>query len=382
MKSFDVIVAGVGSMGAATCDQLARRGVSVLGLERFQIGHSKGSHLGQSRLIRKAYFEHPDYVPLLQRAYELWDELEADTGTKLYHPTCLLYHGRPDQELIAGSLLSASIYNIPFQEISRKEQLHLFPAFTLPEDYLTYLEPEAGFLRPEKSIQVMADRAKFHGADLHIDEWMTDFVRSGDGWSVHTNRNVYSCQKLIITAGAWSTQFLHQLHVPLKVTRQVLGWLDKTSGPDCSLQNLPCWILADDHYGGAFYGFPELPEGDFGSPGGLKIAHHYPGFEIRPEEKDQKLTVEEKEALDYGKDKYLGAIGGSWATFQHCMYTMSPDEHFIIDQVPFSENVWFAAGFSGHGFKFSPVIGEIMADLALTGTTSLPVQFLSAARFS
>ena len=117
MKSFDVIVAGVGSMGAAACDQLARRGVSVLGLERFQIGHSKGSHLGQSRLIRKAYFEHPDYVPLLQRAYELWDELEADTGTKLYHPTGLLYYGRPDQELIAGSLLSASIYNIQFQEI-------------------------------------------------------------------------------------------------------------------------------------------------------------------------------------------------------------------------------------------------------------------------
>lgn len=369
-------------MGAATCYHLAKRDVSVLGLERYQIGHTKGSHLGQSRLIRKAYFEHPDYVPLLIKAYELWNELEGEARTNLYYQTGLLYHGRPDQDLIAGSLRSADLYNIPFEKISRQDQLRDFPAFTLPEDYHTYLEPEAGFLRPEKSIQVMAEIAQARGALIHIDEWMTDFVHSGDGWSVHTNRDIYSCQQLIITAGAWSAQFLSQLQVPLKVTRQVLAWLKKTGGPDCALDHMPCWILADDLHGGSFYGFPELPEQEFGSPDGLKMAHHFPGFEIRPEEKDQKLKNTEKEALDYGLHKYLGAIQGSWSTFQNCMYTMSPDEHFLIDRVPYTDNAWFAAGFSGHGFKFAPVIGEILADLAINGSTSHPVDFLSTSRFS
>ncbi|MEZ4895794.1 MAG: N-methyl-L-tryptophan oxidase [Saprospiraceae bacterium] len=381
METYDLIVVGVGSMGSATCYALAGRGLKVLGIERHRLGHEFGSHLGQSRLIRKAYFEHADYVPLLQRAYELWDEVEAQTGCQLFYRTGLLYHGRPDHDLISGSLYSAATYRIEMQEINPAEVHKAYPQFTLPPDYVSYLEPDAGFLRPELAIQMMGAFAQSHGVDLHFDEWMTDYVRSGQGWAVHTNRAVYSCEKLIITSGAWTSRLLPQLTLHLRVTRQILGWLHKKSGPGVSLQQFPCWILADDTLGGAFYGFPELPPDPFGMPSGFKIAHHHPGMEILPEDKDQSIQAHELEALEYGLRVYLGEVKGSWSSFQHCMYTMSPDEHFVLDQLPGHPGVWIAAGFSGHGFKFAPVIGEIMADLATSASSALPISFLSLKRF-
>lgn len=378
-KSFDAIVLGVGSMGAPACYYLASRGYKVLGLEQFDIPHDQGSHAGQSRIIRKAYFEHSDYVPLLERAYANWKQLEQATGTQLYYPTGLLYAGTSDGLLLKGVKESAARFNLAVEHVSNSNER--FPQFNLPDSYEVVFEPDAGFITPERAIVTYAEQALVAGAELHTKEPVLEWKPEGSGIQVKTTRGVYTSQSLVITAGPWASNFIPALASKLKVTRQVIGWVNPKQRAPFQLGNFPCWMV-DDAQPGMFYGFPILPVGKFGGPIGLKVAHHYPGTPVNPDQVNRSVSAAEEELLVNAIKRILPQGYGSTHTLKTCLYTNTPDEDFIIDYLPgYDHRVAIAAGFSGHGFKFSSAVGEVLADLATGKTIDLPLGFLGIKRF-
>lgn len=380
--SFDVIVMGVGSMGSAACYYLSKRGYNVLGLEQFDISHELGSHTGQSRIIRKAYFEHPDYVPLLEKAYENWKALEKETGQQLYFKTGLLYAGEPANEIIKGVKLAASLYKIELEKLDSKEVANRFSQFSFPENFDVLFEPEAGFLPPEKSIRLYASEAGKNGATIHSNEKVAEWKKDGNNIIIKTDKQTYECNKLIITAGAWAGKMIPGFTDNIKVTRQFIAWIKTKNDEQFALNKFPCWMIGDDDKHGCYYGFPLLDTEQFGPPAGLKLAHHFPSQVTDPDNVNRQTTDEDTENVKYCLNKYLPGVFASVLSTKICLYGNSPDENFIIDQLPgYEENVSIACGFSGHGFKFSSVVGEILADLAIEGKTGLPIQFLNAKRF-
>lgn len=380
-NSFDVIVLGVGSMGSSACYYLSKEGYRVLGLEQFDISHEFGSHAGQSRIIRKAYFEHPDYVPLLQRAYQNWKKLEEETGEQVYFSTGICYFGSPGHEIIKGVKQSASLYGIEVKEFNTKTSATKFPQFKIPKHYECLHEPEAGFLTPEKAIKLYAQLAKKKGAEIHTREKVISWEKTKDGIIVRTDKNNYNCKKLVITAGPWSGKIIPGFQNKLKVTRQVIAWVKVKNENDFRLGNLPCWMIADQENPGVFYGFPVLSTEKFGEPSGLKLAHHFPKDEADPNHVNREVNADDKAKLEYALDKYFPGVLESFLHSKVCLYTNTPDENFIIDKFSGYEDVVIACGFSGHGFKFVSVVGEILADLTIKGKTELGIDFLSAKRF-
>jgi sarcosine oxidase len=374
----DVIVLGVGTFGAAACEALARGGAKVLGLEQFSVAHNRGSHHGKSRMFRMAYYEHPDYVPLLQRAYEGWKALEARSGVRLFHEVGAPYLGRPQSELMAGSLEAARRHGLAHRVLSRADLAREFPPFHVPDDHAGFLERRAGFVLPELAIETMVDLARRSGATVLEGARVKGWTADGGSVTVHTESAAYSARALIITAGAWSGRLIADLGVPLVVTRQVLGWVQPASGEpfrnDGQGNGCPCWALgyAD---GSLHYGFPIMP-----GESALKIALHARGAETDPDRLDKTITPDDEATFRSVMGVLPGARGPTVRTCV-CMYTNSPDGHFIIDRHPRHANVWLACGFSGHGFKFAPAIGGTMADLAMRGRTDLPIEFLSLKRF-
>lgn len=374
MNRYDVIVIGVGSMGSASCYYLSKRGYKVLGLEQFDISHEQGSHTGQSRIVRKAYFEHSDYVPLMERAYQNWRSLEEETGMQIYYRTGLVYYGKPDHELIKGVKQSASLYNIPLDDTKA------FTQFTIPAGFEKVFEPDAGFVSPEKTIQLYTKLAIENGAKIGNHEKVLDWKKEGSHIKVTTDKNIYHSDKLIITSGAWTGKMIPNLHKTIKVTRQFIAWIKPKNGKDFSLGNFPCWMIADELKSGLYYGFPMLPEKDFGTPVGLKLARHYPATVTDPDKVNRETTEEDKADVLYVLNKYFPGVFNGFVATKTCLYANSPDENFIIDYLPgYDKQVAVACGFSGHGFKFVPVIGEIMADL-MEGNTKFPIEFLSLKR--
>jgi sarcosine oxidase len=377
---FDVIVLGVGSMGAATCYQLATRGYKVLGLEQFDIPHELGSHGGQSRIIRKAYAEHPDYVPLLQRAYENWKTLENETGTQVYFKTGLLYCGESNDPFIKGVQLSSEKYNIPVEELSQAEVQKRYPQFKLPDGYKQLLEPDAGFVTPERSILLFTEQAIKQGAIIRTGEKVFQWKRDNGTISVTTNQSSYQAKKLVITAGPWNGKMIPELNRHLTVTKQVIAWMNPKKRDNFTLGNFPCWII--EHGGYDYYGFPILTEGKLGGPAGMKLAVHFPlGTNTDPDAVNRNIGDANEKVLIDALHLLIPDGYASTLSMKTCLYTNSPDQHFIIDHLPgYEKDVVIAAGFSGHGFKFVSVIGEIMADLAMNGQCNLPIEFLSIGR--
>ena len=381
-NSFDVIVIGVGSMGSATCYFLAKRGYKVLGLEQFDISHEFGSHAGQSRIIRKAYFEHPDYVPLLEKAYKNWNDLEQETGEELYFKTGLLYAGTSNNEMIKGVKQSAALYNIELEQLNNADAVKRFPQFLFPRNFEILFEPEAGFLPPERSIRLYASQAKKNGATINTNEKVIGWKKDGTNIVVKTDKNSYQCNKLIITTGAWAGKMIPGFSDKIKVTRQFVAWIKTKDDIQFALNNFPCWMVSDDEKHGCYYGFPLLDTKKFGEPAGLKLAHHFQKEVTNPDKVDRQATENDIQNLKYCLDKYLPGVFDSILSTKICLYANSPDENFIIDKLPdYEENVSIACGFSGHGFKFASVVGEILADLAIEGKTDLPIEFLNAKRF-
>ncbi len=379
---YDAIVIGVGSMGSATCYNLAMRGHKVLGLEQFDISHDQGSHAGQSRIIRMAYAEDSDYVPLLQRAYANWKTLEDQTKSKVFEKTGLVYLGRPDAEFMQGVKKSAVQYNVPIAKSAPAEAKKLFPQFKVPNDFEIILEPNAGFITPERAILLFVQQAVLKGADIRTRERVNGWKQEGAKVRVESTSGSFTCDKLVITAGSWASKIIPNFKPELQVRKQMLAWVAPKNWEFFSLGKFPCWILEDPDLG-SYYGFPILPPDQFGGPIGLKLAHHFPGELSDPDKVNRNVTPGTEEDIRNMLKKYMPEADSAILSLKSCLYTNSKDENFIIDHLPgFSKQVTIACGFSGHGFKFASVIGEILADMAIKGKTELPIGFLRLNRFS
>ncbi|MFV1885083.1 MAG: N-methyl-L-tryptophan oxidase [Balneola sp.] len=375
---YNVIIIGLGSMGSSALYQLAKRGVMVLGLEQFGIGHAKGSHSGQSRIVRKAYFEHPDYVPLLEKAYKGWDSIQQESGKQLFHKNGLVYFGKPEHEVMEGVKRSAGEFGLNIEQKTGNIEHRMF---TVPDDFEVLWEPEAGFALTEPTIRTFVEQAEKHGAEVQTRETVMGWRLKDSYVEVHTDKMEYHTEKLILTAGAYTNQLIPGLSDQLKVTRQLIFWLKPQHPEQFKPERFPCWVIAEPDYPGIFYGFPILST-EQGGDGLLKVAHHAPGESIHPKDLSEFNPEKEKEKLSSFLKKYMPEVSVEIVKVTACLYTYSEDEHFIIDFLPeTNSNVVLAAGFSGHGFKFVPVVGKILADLALEGYTKHPIDFLRLDRF-
>ncbi len=381
-NSADVIVLGTGGMGAASCAHLAARGATVIGLDRFQIAHDRGSSHGQTRLIRQAYFEHPDYVPLLLEAYRLWRELEEATGRRLLFQSGLLLAGQETGEAVAGALHAAAIHRLPIERLSAREAKRRWPAFALDDEWVAVWEPAGGFLLVEDCVRAHADVAKRHGARFVEGVAVQGWRAGPSGVTVDTDRGTFHADRLVVAPGAWAANLLEIPSVTLEVLKKTLCWYRPpaehraafAAGPEPGT-GLPCFAF--DTPAGFYYGFPMLDDL------GVKIAEHTGGTPVAdPLALDRSLDRAEAARVAAVARARLPALGNDLVHHAACLYTMTPDAHFLIGLHPGHTNVAIAAGFSGHGFKFASVVGSILADLALDGTTSQPIGFLAPTRFA
>jgi len=375
-KHSDVIVIGTGAVGSAAMYYLARNGVDVIGLDRFPAAHDKGSSHGQTRIIRLAYFEHPDYVPLLKRSFELWEELEKVSGIDLYTESGLIQVGPPDGEIVAGVRESAAMHNLTVEDVTQSDLKDFYPGFSIPDGMEAVFEKRAGFLKVEKCIETFLDLADKSGAQLHtgieVLGWQLD---SDDRVKVTTNEGAFAADRIIVTAGAWAGDLIKGLGVNLTVVRKPLFWFQSDNIYELD-SGCPAFFYETSE--GSFYGFPAIDEL------GLKVAEHTGGEPvINPLDVDRSKHRSDEAKIEYFLQEYLTAMNSPTLTdHKVCMYTRSPDEDFIIDKVEVYPQVSYVAGLSGHGFKMASVLGEIMADMATKGSTEYPIEFLSANRFS
>lgn len=370
---FDTIVLGLGGMGSAALWHLARRGHRVLGIEQFGIGHDRGSSHGATRIIRKAYFEHADYVPLLHRTYDLWSELEAASGKHLVFRTGLLLFGSPTGSVISGVKRAASLHQLDIDEVSLPNVRTRFPGFG-PADHMTaLLEKDAGYLAVEACVRAQIEQAVAHGARVAANQAAREWSADSGGVVVRTDQDVHRAQSLVICAGAWTRDVLRDLGLPLEVRRKVTFWFEA----DRSVYDISagCPTFCFDTPEGFFYGFPIL--GDEG----MKVSEHTGGRVVdHPDALDRSVHDSDLGPVARFIQAYLPSVTTHVVKNSTCMYTMTPDEQFIVDLHPDHPNVVIAAGFSGHGFKFAPIIGSVAADLAERGGTNEPIDFLSVRR--
>jgi len=377
-ERYDAVVVGLGAMGGAAAFHLARRGRRVLGLDRFVPPHDRGSSHGRTRMIRQAYFEDPAYVPLVLRAYELWDELGRECGEVLLHITGGLWLGRPDSGLVAGSLASARQWALPHEVLGPEDIRRRFPVFTPDPDVVGVYEERAGVVSPEAAVAAHLDVAAARGAELRFGEPVARWEETDDGVAVTTGRGVYRAGALVLCAGPWAPDLLPGLGVPFTVERQVQCWFQPDGGVDPFLPDRhPAWGWEGPD-GRFVYGFPAFD----GPDGGVKAGLHHGGATCTPEDVDRTVS-------DADIDQVVSVLGRCLPTlpsrFLHavtCLYTNTPDGHFVIGLHPDHPGVAVAAGCSGHGFKFAPVVGEILADLALDGSTRHPVALFHPRRFA
>ena len=371
---FDTIVVGVGGMGSATCYQLAKRGQKVLGLEQFDIPHTQGSSHGYTRIIRLAYYEDPSYVPLLRRAYELWAEIEEISGEKLFYKTGSVDVGSAESQVFSGSLASCLEHDLQHEVLTGAELNGRFPGYNVPEAYRALYQPAGGFLVPERATVAFVQAAHKLGAVIHAREQVIHWEPTNKGVRVITNRGQYEADSLIFTAGAWNSSLLPELDGLAVPERQVLAWLQPYQPEFFTPETFPVFNMQveDERY----YGFPV-----FGVPG-FKFGKYRHLYETgSPESFAWEPNAEDEKMLRAFAAEMFPQGNGPTMSLKTCMFTNSPDDHFIIDLHPTAPQVSFAAGFSGHGYKFASVIGEIMAELATSGQSRHNIDLFRLSRF-
>ena len=377
-ERYDCIVVGLGGFGSAALYHAAKRGLSVLGIEQFGVAHHLGSSHGETRIIRKAYFEHPDYVPLLHRAYELWHELERESGRQLMHRVGLFLAGSPECESVAGTLRAAALHNLHIERLDAAQARRRFRAYRFRDEFSVVFEPDAGYLEVENCVATHVAAAIARGAQLRMNETAVHWESDGRRVLVQTEMGEYGAASLVICAGPWAAQLL-------------VSWLSRSDGSLLRVVRKPVfWFAADETYdesrgnstfffeteAGQFYGFPRI-DGKT-----IKMAEHTGGETVAdPLTLDRTHHPTDMARVSEFLNEFMPSIEPVPVRHSVCMYTKTPDGHFCIDRHPEWENVVIGAGFSGHGFKFTTVLGEALADLALTGRTNLPVEFLSVKRF-
>jgi sarcosine oxidase len=363
-RNYEAIVVGLGAMGSATLFHLARRGVRVLGLEQFSPGHSLGSSHGDTRIIRETYFEHPLYVPLVQRAHQLWRELEATTGTSLMRITGGLMIGPPDGMVVAGTLRSVREHRLPHEVLTAAEMAKRFPAFRLPDGAVAVFDPRAGYLDPEACTRAHLAAAVAAGAQTHFDEPVVDWSADSRRVRVVTASGEYLADRLVLCGGAWTQSLAHVPELSLTVERQSVFWFDPA--PTSAYE--PDWfpIYAYEFKMGTIcYGFPRLPRG-------VKASVMHDGQTVTdPDHVDRRVSPEEAEPLRGALRPILPALAESKVRETSvCLFTNTRDHDFVIDFHPEHRNVLVSSPCSGHGFKFASAIGELQAGLVIDGATA------------
>ena len=374
-RRYDAIVLGVGGMGSAACYHLARRGRRVLGLERFDVPHAMGSSHGVNRIIRLAYYEDPRYVPLLRRAYELWRQLEAEFGERLLHITGSIDASEADGEVFAGSLRSCQIHDLPHEVLTSPELTRRFPGFRLPEGHLALFQPDGGFLLSERCIVAHVVAAQAAGAEIRARERVLDWEAVGDGVRVVTDRGSYQAARLVVCAGAWIGALVPELAALARPERQVLAWFQPTRTDQFVPARFPVFNLTVPE--GRYYGFPV-----FGVPGFKVGRYHHRGEQVDPDATNREPEPADEDLLHAFTARYFPEAAGPTMALKTCLFTNTPDEHFVLDHHPIHPQVILASPCSGHGFKFCSVIGEILADLAERGETGHDVALFRLRRIA
>ena len=372
--TYDAIVVGLGATGSAAAFHIARRGARVLGLDRFDAPNAMGSSHGKSRIIREAYFEDPLYVPLVRRAYERWEELERLSGRALFVRTGGLMLGPEDGAVVAGALASARLHALPYELLSAAEVHRRVPGFRPTTDMVGVWEPRAGFLVPEAAIAAHLELAARHGAELRTHEPVTSWRAAGDGVEVTTARGTYAAGRLVLAAGAWMGTLAAELALPLAVERNVIHWFRPARATDLyAPERFPIFIC-EYAPGLAWYGMPDAGDG-------VKAALHHHGEAADPDTLRRTVGDDEVAYVRALLRAFMPAADGPLAASAVCMYTNTPDGHFVLDRHPAHPQVIVASPCSGHGFKFASAVGEQLADLALDGAPSMDLSPFGVARF-
>lgn len=377
----DVIIIGLGAMGSSAAMHLAARGIRVRAFDQFTPPHNHGSSHGRSRIFRQAYFEDARYVPMLLRARELWQSLEQEVGEPLLHTTGALVIGRPGGELVQRSLESAKQFSLPHELLSTGDVRLRYPAIRMEEDTTAILEKNAGYLVPETCVAYQLQQARRNQAALHLDERVLNWHAGpgGEGVMVHTTQGSYAAGRLLITAGPWAPAVLAELGLPLRVTRQVLYWFAPEGDlDDFRPDRFPVYLFDNVPGQPLLYGFPVTGE----DTEGVKVALHGTEEICTPQTVTRDIRDEDETAVRQRLATTVPRLAGRLLRAETCLYTMTPDEHFVIDQHPEHPAVTLAAGFSGHGFKFASVVGEVLADLITEGKSAFDLSLFSIERFT
>lgn len=378
---YDVIVIGVGAMGSSALYHLSKiPNLKILGIDQFHPPHTFGSSHGETRITRQIYFEHPDYVPLLKKSYPMWRQLENETNTKLFESTGGIYIGQNGHPLLNGLKETAKKHNFNIKLMTPKEIMEKFPAFKIPDHMVGIYDNTAGILFPEKCIDAFVSEAKKKGAVMNFGEKMISVKTVGDFQQVITTKSTYLCKKLIISAGAYVINLLKDEEIPIKlrIERKKLFWMEPKKGykKDFLPDKLPIFLLHDEKKQIIFYGFPDI----IGT--GVKAAIHVNKDDSVTDvyNLDRKVSETEIKEFEEKISIFMPNIFGKLNKTDVCLYTMTPDEHFIIDFLPKNKNIILASPCSGHGFKFSVIIGEILKDLALKGKSEFDLSLFSLQR--
>jgi len=369
---FDVIIIGGGTMGTAAAWALGRRGQRALVLEQFQHVHSYGSHSGETRIIRHAYAESPEYVPLVQRADHLWQELEAESGERVLIRSGGLELAAPGYSHARDAQRAADMHGLEYEWLTPDEANQRWDAFRIPEGWDVLYSPDSGFLLTEPALKLMGGAAERLGARVVDHTPVTSWGATPEGVWACTTQERFEASSLIVTAGAWSGTMLQQLGLPIEIRRKTLWWQQVDDPERYRPDHFPVFIT--DSVAGSIYGFPI-----YGTPG-LKIANHAGGEPVDPNEVDRTAKEGENHDCLALAAALLPGVRSPVVKSAVCLYSVTPDADFVIDRIPWAANVAVGAGFSGHGFKFAPAIGELLAELILTPAAE-PLPRLALSRF-
>ncbi len=373
MSQYDVIVVGVGGVGSSTLYHLARSGVKVLGLDRFSPGHDRGSSHGGMRMVRRAYYEHPSYVPLVDRALQEWRELEESREETLYHPVGILNVGKNDGPLISGVRASVEQHKVDVDELTPAQFKKRAPGIHRADDHVALFEKNAGYLQVEACVQAYADEAVKAGAELRVGGAVRNWSARTSSVTVETESRTFTAGRLVVTPGPWARDLLLDLCIPFEVRRKPVYWYQTEGNDYQASKGVPAFLYETGD--GIFYGYPQVDKF------GVKVGEHTGGMRVQdPLGLDRGVDPQDQKRVETFLADHLPNVKRRCMQHSVCMYTMSPDSHFVIDRHPHHENVAFAAGLSGHGFKFTSILGKLLAGIVMGEAIDPDLKFLHCNR--